>query len=297
MDAIAITLAGRGSHVGVAPLGTSLTEEQAAQLAAIGPAPVVATDADLAGRLAAERDFWMLAQHNLPPTVATFPEGTDPAELLARRGPRALTGALTGARPLGEVLIEERLANLTADAALDQAMRVLAAQPPCAWDPGARMIADRLKTCPARAGRSLHAHVWAWNRDPRKAAQARLAAVREVRARLERTAQQSPHERWLPLGRELDPRLPAQGDWPALAAMLHQGHRDGHDVAALARRLITEAPLGDQPAADLRYRLAASLPAPPPPPGTSVTRPPRGGAEHQRRAQPSQLRTPPARSR
>ena len=32
MDAIAVTLAGEGRYVGVAPLGTSLTEQQAAQL-------------------------------------------------------------------------------------------------------------------------------------------------------------------------------------------------------------------------------------------------------------------------
>ena len=34
MDAIAVTLAGRGRYIRVAPLGTSLTEEQALQLAA-----------------------------------------------------------------------------------------------------------------------------------------------------------------------------------------------------------------------------------------------------------------------
>jgi DNA primase len=46
MDAIAVTLASRGLYLGVAPLGTSLTEEQAAQVAASLCIPVVATDAD-----------------------------------------------------------------------------------------------------------------------------------------------------------------------------------------------------------------------------------------------------------
>jgi DNA primase len=55
MDAIAVTLASRGRYIGVAPLGTSLTEEQASQLAHISVHPIVATDADLAGRSAAER--------------------------------------------------------------------------------------------------------------------------------------------------------------------------------------------------------------------------------------------------
>jgi hypothetical protein len=62
MDAIAVTWASQGRYIGVAPLGTSLTEEQALQLARSGAQPIVATDADLAGRIAAERDFWMLRQ-------------------------------------------------------------------------------------------------------------------------------------------------------------------------------------------------------------------------------------------
>jgi DNA primase catalytic core, N-terminal domain/Toprim-like len=49
MDAIAITLAGGGRYIGVAPLGTSLTNEQASQLARLGKTPIVATDADIAG--------------------------------------------------------------------------------------------------------------------------------------------------------------------------------------------------------------------------------------------------------
>ncbi len=72
MDALAVTLATAGptsgSHlgryVGLAPLGTALTEEQAIALArlfqATGRDPIVATDADLPGHLAAERDFWIL---------------------------------------------------------------------------------------------------------------------------------------------------------------------------------------------------------------------------------------------
>ena len=56
MDAIAVTIGASGSYVGVAPLGTSLTSEQAAQLGRLGVDPIVATDADLAGQVAAERD-------------------------------------------------------------------------------------------------------------------------------------------------------------------------------------------------------------------------------------------------
>ena len=87
MDAIAVTLASGGRYIGVAPLGTSLTDEQASQLAAIGKNPIVATDADIAGRVAAERDFWILTAYRLDPRYALLPEGSDPADLLALNGP------------------------------------------------------------------------------------------------------------------------------------------------------------------------------------------------------------------
>src|SRR5215217_9281872 len=99
MDAIAVTLASRGRYLGVAPLGTSLTAEQAAQLARSCAQPIVATDADLAGRIAAERDYWMLSCYRLDPLYAQLPDGTDPADLLALKGPTALTDALAAAQP------------------------------------------------------------------------------------------------------------------------------------------------------------------------------------------------------
>jgi len=78
MDAIAVTLATCGRYIGVAPLGTSLTDEQAHQLAGIGRQPIFATDADLAGRIAAERDFWILSCYRLDPLHARLPAGTQP---------------------------------------------------------------------------------------------------------------------------------------------------------------------------------------------------------------------------
>jgi hypothetical protein len=101
MDAIAVTLGSRGFYIGVAPLGTSLTDEQAAQLAQLAVHPIVATDADPAGRIAAERDYWLLSWHRPDPLHAPPPEGADPADLLAHKGPTALTRALAAAQPLG----------------------------------------------------------------------------------------------------------------------------------------------------------------------------------------------------
>ena len=145
MDAIAVTLASAGRYLGVAPLGTSLTDEQASQLATIGRDPIVATDADLAGQVAAERDFWMLTPHGLDPGYARFPEGLDPADLLAHRGPAALTAALASGQTLGDQLLSERLDNLAPEQARVAAMRVLAARPEprlgAGHQPGARPTA------------------------------------------------------------------------------------------------------------------------------------------------------------
>ena len=259
MDAIAVTIATAGSHVGVAPLGTSLTNEQAAQLGRLGVDPIVATDADLAGQVAAERDFWMLTPYGLDPSYARFPEGLDPADMLALRGRSALREALVSARPLAEVLVEERLANLPPTEAIPAAAQIVAARPSTKWATGTDQISSRLRTSMATVRRDLHSAVAQWNRDPRKAAQKPLQNITQVRARLAAASSQSPQERWAPLAAELDPRLVRQGDWPALASLMHDARSQGHDVAAAARALVIEEPLGELPAQDLRYRLVARL--------------------------------------
>jgi len=234
-------------------------EDQAAQLASFGRDPIVATDADLAGRIAAERDFWMLVQHNINPAMASFPEGSDPADVLTRRGPAAMESALHATRPLGEVLLEERLTNLSGDPALEAAAKVLAAQPASTWDAGSQRIAERLGTSTTRARQSLRTAVRTWDRDPRRAAQAQVAAIRAVRARMEAERQLAPAQRWEATAHQIDPRLVGQSDWPALAAVMQHAHDDGQDVATLTRALVHEEPLGDLPAQDLRYRLVTRV--------------------------------------
>ena len=102
IDAIAVTLAGDGRYIGVAPLGTSLTDEQATQLAHHGIDPIVATDADVPGQVAAERAFWHLTPHGLNPRYATWPERqpTPPTSSPATDPKRSLA-ALDRAQPLG----------------------------------------------------------------------------------------------------------------------------------------------------------------------------------------------------
>ena len=69
VDAIAVTVAGEGRHVGVAPLGTAFTDTQANQLTpyigAQQPGILIGTDADAAGWKAAQRAYWQ------PPPAAT----------------------------------------------------------------------------------------------------------------------------------------------------------------------------------------------------------------------------------
>ena len=288
MDAVAVTLGSVGLYVGVAPLGTSLTEEQAAQLAAIhratGRDPIVATDPDLAGQVAAERNFWLLTPHGLDPGYAQLPDGLDPADLLAQRGAAALTVALASGQPafgsLGEQLLTERLDNLDPDQARVAAMRVISARPSKLWTPSVERVADRLQLSEMEARRELRDAVKTWDAHPRMAAVVELHKSSDVRARLgasvaaaaaaahtetPATAEapaKTPAERWASLARELDPRLLEQGDWPATAGRLQQAEDRGHDVSAATRALLAERPLSDSPARDLRYRLVARLKLP-----------------------------------
>jgi DNA primase catalytic core len=258
MDAIAVTLASGGRYIGVAPLGTSLTAEQASQLAAIGKNPIVATDADIAGRVAAERDFWILTTYRLDPLYALLPEGTDPADLLALNGPAALTIVLDQAGPLGDELINERLTSLPPDQAQHDAARVVAARPPRCWDQGSSSISSGLNLPLPEVRRTLLAHVQEWNLDSRRAAANPLQGVSEVKKRLTEAAAIGPEQRWAALAGQLDQRLLRQGDWPALAQLLQRVDDQGHDVAAIIRA-VTRTPLNDLPAQDLRYRIVAHL--------------------------------------
>jgi DNA primase catalytic core len=216
MDAIAVTLASRGRYIGVTPLGTSLTEEQAAQLAGIGVHPVVATDADAAGRIAAERDYWLLSCQRLDPLYASLPDGTDPADLLALKGPTALTRALAAAQPLAERLLEERLANLPSAEALLEAARVVAGRPSRHWYQDSSAISTRLGVPMAQVRHTLLTLVKQWNTDPRRAAQQPVKAINEVKHRTSTVAGASPAEqRRTPLAHETNTRtLPSNRTRP-----------------------------------------------------------------------------------
>jgi len=116
LDAIAVTSAGAGRCVGVAPSGTALTAAQVAALDTFaGPLAdrgvTVAFDNDPAGRQAALRAYDLLRAAGGWPTRASLPDGLDPAALAQHRSPETLRAALDTAAPLADLVVDDRLSR------------------------------------------------------------------------------------------------------------------------------------------------------------------------------------------
>jgi len=282
IDAIAVTVATAGAFLGVAPLGTSLTHEQAAQLARFGADPIVATDGDLAGLMAAERDYWLITPHLIEPHVAQFKPSEDPASLVEEAGPAALLIPLQQADTLANALIDERIANgPTVNDQVAETAIVIAARPAHRWADSIATAAERIGAGPSDLQHAVAEAAKGFNSDRRRFSNDQLAKTSQIRSRIEQATNASPADRWANLARRLDPRLVSQRDWPATAAMLQQIHDAGHNVPELTRQLVDHTPLDESPAQDLRYRLVGYLPdgdAPAPPARVADRR----GAEQQR---------------
>lgn len=111
-DAAVVNAAGGGRYVGVAPLGTALTQRHVQALVEVvgsGADIVVGFDADPAGTAAAVRSYDLLAPHTDRARQLTLPDGNDPADFLAARGPAALRSALDDATLLVEQVVEARI--------------------------------------------------------------------------------------------------------------------------------------------------------------------------------------------
>jgi DNA primase catalytic core len=252
-DAIAVTTASHGRYVGVAPLGTHLTTEQATQLRALRVDPIIATDADIPGQVAAQRDYWMLTPQLLRPRHASLPEGTDPAELVASGHPTHLLNELDSAKPLSDNLIAERLANLPPAEAVLASAPVIAAQPVESWETSIPSVAHQLSIDADLVRATVWPFIHAWNQDPSRLAEQQLAHTGNIRDRLT-TAALSRH--WEEFASQIDPRLVTDPHWRELAASLQvtQDHRlDVRDAVAVALQEGTLNP--DAPAGDLAGRL------------------------------------------
>lgn len=144
IDALAVSIAGDGRFVGVAPLGTAFTDHQADRLRSAVPHDrpeiVVAMDADPAGRRSAAGIFWRLTDQYRTSSLE-LPDGQDPAGLLHDAGRGALLNALDSSRCLADVLIRDVLDDCSARlgtvegqvTATRRAARIIAAVPVDRW--------------------------------------------------------------------------------------------------------------------------------------------------------------------
>jgi DNA primase catalytic core len=277
MDAIAVTLAGDGDFVGVAPLGTALTDTQADKLrphiGAGKPDPIVATDADAAGQQAAYRAFWQLAARNANPQHLVVADGKDPAELLQTAGPEALHGALSAPTDLADAVIAARLSEYrdrldTVEGrvfATRRAAEVIAALPDGWIERTDRLVAQTGISKQTAMSEVIDA-VDAWTADPRGLAKKHLAerppilptpepATADTSTR-SLAADLPPAQRWAALADSVHAGLSNDPYWPALARTIDQAAASGIDVNSLLPGLLADNPLPDEhPARSLDFRL------------------------------------------
>ena len=114
-DAIAVSIADPGGHVGLAPCGTALTPRQAELVSQAVDLPrtgiLACFDADAAGRKAAVRAYGLLRPYT-PKLQTAKLNAKDPARVFEQDGPQGLHAALRQDRePLSAVIIDARIAK------------------------------------------------------------------------------------------------------------------------------------------------------------------------------------------
>ncbi len=96
-DVLALHQAGVSNAVGI--MGTSLTDEQVAELVRVVKVLELCLDADNAGQRAMERAAKVCADSGLQLRVVPLPAGTDPGELIAQEGSDALRKRIAASVP------------------------------------------------------------------------------------------------------------------------------------------------------------------------------------------------------
>ncbi len=104
MDCISVFL--RGIQNVIATSGTAFTEQQAAILKRHTSNVVVNFDPDSAGANAAEKSIALLTEEGFSIRIVTLEDGLDPDRYIREQGVEAYMGAVRGARPQAEYLIE-----------------------------------------------------------------------------------------------------------------------------------------------------------------------------------------------
>jgi len=148
-DVLALHQGGLRNAVGI--MGTSLTEEQVAELSRLAPTVLLALDADSAGEAAMVRAAQVAAGRRLELRVVPLPEGLDPADLIARDGAGAMRGAALRSVPFVRFRVERalRTGDLSSaegkDLVLSELRPVLSPLPPSVLrEELIRLIADRM---------------------------------------------------------------------------------------------------------------------------------------------------------
>ena len=107
-DVIAMHQAGLRHTVGL--MGTAMTDEQVGELARLAPTVLLALDADAAGQEAMLRGARVAARRNLTLRVVPLPVGSDPADLVAAEGARAMADRVEASVPFVRFRVERELA-------------------------------------------------------------------------------------------------------------------------------------------------------------------------------------------
>jgi len=108
-DAIALHQAGMRNAVGL--MGTALTGDQVGELSRMAQTVLLALDADSAGQEAMLRASGLAAKRNLELRVVPLPPGADPADLIQREGPEAMTAIVERSVPFVRFRVERVLAG------------------------------------------------------------------------------------------------------------------------------------------------------------------------------------------
>ncbi len=106
-DVIALHQAGVANAVGL--MGTALTPEQADRLRQLAPSVLLCLDADSAGREAMMRASQLVTGGARELRVVPLPPGSDPADLVAARGPEAMRSLVEAAVPFARFEVERAL--------------------------------------------------------------------------------------------------------------------------------------------------------------------------------------------
>jgi DNA primase len=137
-------------------MGTALTDEQVGELARLAPTVLLALDADAAGQEAMLRGARVADRRKLTLRVVPLPAGSDPADLVAAEGARAMADRVDASVPFVRFRVERELAAADLSSAEGKDAVIGALRPVFRDLPASAMreeliglVADRTELAPA----------------------------------------------------------------------------------------------------------------------------------------------------